>query len=106
MNTNKTTEALEIQAIPLKKAALYFRAINHKLRQQILMLLNREGTLPVTDIYVRLRLEQSVCSQHLAILRKANLVETNREGKQIFYAVNNRQLIQLHTIAGQLLQNC
>ena len=105
MTTSINTETLEIQTIQLKKAALFFRAVNHKLRQQILKLLSREGVMPVTDIYVKLRLEQSVCSQHLAILRKANLVEAEREGKQIFYKVNHKQLKQLHAIAGQLLGN-
>ena len=38
--------------------------------------------------YVKLRLEQSVASQHLAILRKAGIVSTEREGKFIFYTIN------------------
>ena len=52
----------------LKKAALVLRSLNHKLRQQILALIETEKRITVTEIYVRLRLEQSVASQHLAIL--------------------------------------
>ena len=95
---------MEIQSVQLKKAALYFRAINHPLRQQILKLLHKNARMMVTDIYVKLRLEQSVTSQHLAILRRAKLVNTERQGKRIFYSVNYQQLKQLHNVSGQLLK--
>jgi DNA-binding transcriptional ArsR family regulator len=62
---------LKIDVIQLKKAALILRAVNHKLRQQIMKLIHQNGKMTVTEIYVKLRLEQSVASQHLAILRKA-----------------------------------
>ena len=42
----------------------------------------------VTELYVKLRLEQSVASQHLAILRKAGIVFTLRDGKFIYYSIN------------------
>ena len=64
------------------------RAVNHKLRQQIVKLLEENKRMNVTDIYVKLRLEQSVASQHLAILRRANIVRTEREGKFIHYSLN------------------
>src|SRR3569833_256752 len=87
---------LKIDVIQLKKAALILRAINHKLRQQILKLIHQHGKMTVTEIYVKLRLEQSVASQHLAILRKAGYVNTLRDGKFIFYSVNQSRLDQVH----------
>jgi len=75
METLNATE-LDVEVIKLKKAALVLRAINHKLRQQIIQLIHQNGRMTVTEIYVKLRLEQSVASQHLAILRKANFVLT------------------------------
>jgi len=78
-----------------RKSGAYFlalgRALDHLLRQRILELLEgQEEGLTVTDIYIRLRLEQSVASQHLAILRRANLVRTKRQGKFILYFINKR----------------
>ena len=75
------------------------RAANHKLRQTILKLLSENQPMKVTDIYVKLRLEQSVASQHLAILRKAKLVRAERDGKMIFYSLNNRRLTALAEFA-------
>jgi DNA-binding transcriptional ArsR family regulator len=95
---------LKIDVIQLKKAALILRAVNHKLRQQILKLIHQNGKMTVTEIYVKLRLEQSVASQHLAILRKAGYVNTLRDGKFIFYSVNHARLDQVHSIVHDLLK--
>ncbi|MBD0333459.1 MAG: helix-turn-helix transcriptional regulator [Chitinophagaceae bacterium] len=100
---NRETE-LRIEVLQLKKAALILRAINHKLRQIILRLIHENGQMTVTEIYVRLRLEQSVASQHLAILRKAGFVTTNRDGKFIYYSVNYNRLDQVHNIVQELLK--
>lgn len=89
--------------LPLKKAALILRAINHPLRQQMLKLIHQHSKLCVTDLYVKLRLEQSVASQHLAILRRAGFVTTERSGKQIYYAVDYQRLQLVQNLARQLL---
>jgi len=94
---------LKIDIVQLKKAALVLRAINHKLRQQILRLIYEHERMTVTEIYVKLRLEQSVASQHLAILRKAGYVNTTRDGKFIYYSVSLERLAEVHEFAEQLL---
>ena len=70
---------LEISLLDIKKSALILRAVNHKLRQQILKMIDEKVKVTVTEIYISLRLEQSVASQHLAILRKAGFVDTTRD---------------------------
>lgn len=94
---------LTIDYHSVKKAALILRSINHKLRQQILELINEHGQMTVTEIYVKLRLEQSVASQHLAILRKTNIVKTTREGKFIRYMVNHDRLTEIDKFVADLL---
>ncbi len=86
----------------LRRAVLTLRAVNHKLRKEILSLLETNGRMTVTDIYVKLRLEQSVASQHLAILRKADIVETERDGKFIYYKLNKPKLFELSRLAEEL----
>ncbi len=88
----------------IKKAAIILRALNHNLRQQILKLLDQSRKSTVTEIYVQLRLEQSVTSQHLAILRRANLVKTHRDGKFIFYSINYPRIRHINSIVKQLLE--
>jgi len=95
---------LAIETIQVKKGALIFRAINHPLRRQILELLHENVRMTVTEVFVKLRLEQSVASQHLAILRKAMMVNTERQGKFIFYSVNYQRVKQVHQIADEILK--
>lgn len=78
------------------------RALNHKLRQQILEFISLRGRVTVTEVYRKLWLEQSVASQQLAILRKAGIVYTEREGKFIFYSVNGDKVNEIILKAGTL----
>lgn len=95
--------ALNVDLLNVKKASLVLRAINHKLRQQILKLIDEQGKITVTEIYVKLRLEQSVASQHLAILRKAGFVKTDRDGKFIYYTVNSFRIEEMNQFIKSLL---
>ena len=100
---SKSDSAINVDYHALKKAALVLRALNHKLRQQLLKLIEDEKKITVTEIYVRLRLEQSVASQHLAILRKAGIVNTERDGKFIFYTVNYKRLDEISHFIKELV---
>ena len=72
----------------VKKVHKVCRAIDHPLRLKMLRLIWEEEKIDVTTLYVKLRMEQSVASQHLAILRHAKLVHTERDGKHIYYSVD------------------
>ena len=91
----KGKKDIELDYAELRKAVLVLRAVNHKLRQQIIELLEDNDKMTVTDLYIKLRLEQSVASQHLAILRRAGIVSTSRDGKFIFYSVNYNRLAEV-----------
>lgn len=95
---------LEIQLdyAELRKAVLVLRAINHKLRQRMIDLLEENEQMTVTDIYIKLRLEQSVASQHLAILRRAGVVATERQGKFIYYSLDKDRLAQISGLVEEL----
>jgi DNA-binding transcriptional ArsR family regulator len=99
--TNKMS--IKIDFLHVKKASLILRALNHKLRQQIIRLLDENKRMTVTEIYVKLRLEQSVASQHLAILRRAGIVSTQRDGKFIFYGVNYARVQEVNDFVESLV---
>lgn len=101
---NGTDSQLSVDTLSVKKAALILRAFNHKLRQQILKLIDTQEKITVTEIYVKLRIEQSVASQHLAILRKADFVKTERDGKFIYYTVNTDRMSELNSFVSDLLK--
>jgi ArsR family transcriptional regulator, virulence genes transcriptional regulator len=96
--------AIRIDLLQIKKAALILRALNHKLRQQILNLIDEHRKMTVTEIYLKLRLEQSVASQHLAILRKVSIVKTFRNGKFIYYSIHAERLEEINEYVKSLLK--
>lgn len=64
------------------------RALAHPLRLKILGFIDKNGTLPVNKIYSSLRIEQSITSQHLKILRLAGVVVAEKEGKLMRYSID------------------
>lgn len=70
----------------------------------MLQLIGEREKMTVTEIFLHLRLEQSVASQHLAILRKAGFVKTKREGKFIYYSVNRQRILELNKFIDELLK--
>ena len=100
-----SADQIKLDYVAVKNAAMTLRAINHKLRQQIVRLLEEHKRMNVTDIYVKLRLEQSVASQHLAILRRANIVITERDGKFIHYALNHARIANVAQFVHDLVSS-
>ena len=98
----KSGNDVQLDYADLRKAVLVLRAVNHKLRQRIIDLLEDGETMTVTDIYIKLRLEQSVASQHLAILRRAGVVATERQGKFIYYSLDKSRLAQISVLVEDL----
>ena len=82
----------------LKKSSMFLRAVNHPLRQRMLEIIDSDPKITVTKIYVKLRLEQSVASQHLAILRNAGFVIAERNGKYIHYSVSHERVAQANSL--------
>jgi DNA-binding transcriptional ArsR family regulator len=94
-SVDEYSEDINISYETLRRSVMILRAINHKLRQDIIKLLEEHGQMTVTEIYVKLRVEQSVASQHLAILRRAGILITERDGKFIIYSLNRRRLQEI-----------
>jgi DNA-binding transcriptional ArsR family regulator len=107
--SNIPTPFEEIDNLPdidyynIKKAALVLRALNHQLRQQVIKTIHENKRITVTQLYIKVRLEQSVASQHLAILRKAGIVSTERDGKFIFYTINSSRIVAINKFVKNLV---
>ena len=54
-----------------------------------------QGEMSVGTLEAELGILQPTLSQQLGVLREEELVETRREGKQIFYTVRSRQALAM-----------
>ena len=97
-------QKIELDYFSLRKSVLTLRAVNHKIRQIIIDLLDEYEEMTVTEVYIKLRCEQSVASQHLAILRRSGVVVTERRGKFIIYSLNYETLDKINRLVNNLVK--
>ncbi len=86
----------------LRKLYLLLRVINHPGRLQLLNVILENEEVNVSDMVKHTQHKQAVVSQHLALLRKAGLVNTNRKGKAVFYSINQKQAEKINRLLKQL----
>jgi len=70
------------------------KTLSHPARLMIVCTLV-EGEFSVGNLEERLDLHQPHLSQHLTVLRGSGIVDTRREGKQIFYRLTEEKAAQL-----------
>lgn len=90
---------------PLSRAlstAEFFRALGHPVRIRLLQLL-RSGERTVGALQAALDLDSSNTSQQLGALRKQGLVESRREGTNVYYRVKDRRTLRLLELAKQII---
>ncbi len=102
VSLRKETSEIKLNYVLLRKAVLVIRAVFHPIRRKAIELLEEHDTMTVTDIYIKLRLEQSVASQQLAILRRAGVVLTERQGKFIYYSLDKDRIKQIARLVEEL----
>ena len=100
----KGPDELLINVSIIKKGVHTLRIINHLLRQQILQLIHEKKRITVTEIHTKFRIEQSVASEHLALLRKEKFVTTERDGRYIFYSIRYERLKKIQRLSEELIK--
>ncbi|MCZ3376263.1 sulfite-sensing transcriptional repressor BigR [Rhizobium sp. AG207R] len=70
------------------------KTLSHQARLMIVCSLV-EGEFSVSELEEKLDIHQPHLSQHLTVLRSSGIVETRREGKQIFYRLTEEKAARL-----------
>lgn len=101
-STSRTDPELDRPLSEIK--ADLFRALGHPARVRVLEVL-AEGERSVGDLATEVGVEASHLSQQLAVLRRAALVTTRKEGSTVFYDVRDPVVVELLAVAKRLLIN-
>ena len=72
----------------------FCKALGDETRQRILEILQAEGERCVNDLVAVFNVSQPTISHHLNFLKQANLVQSRREGKQIYYSANQENITE------------
>ncbi len=79
------------------------RAMSNAKRMRILSELSDGRERSVSELEgVMSSLSQSALSQHLARLRRANIVKTRRESQTIYYSINDADVLRILRLLGHL----
>lgn len=80
----------------------FFKALAHPTRLRILERL-AIGEVCVCEFIEDLELEQSNISQHLAILRKQNIIVSNKVGMKVMYRIKHPEVLEVLNVVRKVL---
>jgi len=82
----------------------FFKAIADPSRRTILQLLHRHGTLSAGEIATHFEFSKAALSDHLKVLRMADLIVAAKKGQYIYYSLNTSVLQDIISWILQLTQ--
>ena len=88
MNTNYTRQIPD----PWRNMSRVFSALGDEHRQRILLTFDKGERLNVGQLVSVSTLSRSAVSHHLKILRDAGVLESRKEGKEVFFWINRDNL--------------
>jgi len=81
-----------------------FKALGHPIRLRILELLG-DGEKTVSELQEALEIEASSVSQQLSLMRARQLVNTRKNGTNVFYTVRDPLILDMLTTARTIFEN-
>src|SRR5262245_12453507 len=82
--------------------AEFFKTLGHPARIRVLEVL-REGERSVGELIAEVGLEPSHMSQQLALLRRASIVQSRKDGSTVLCSVTDPRVFELLEVAKQIL---
>ncbi len=73
-----------------------FRSLANEERLEIILKLYREGELCASDIEKSFFMEQSTTSHHLNYLKNVGVLDSRKQGRNVFYSVNKKNLTEIY----------
>lgn len=95
-------EAGQVSAPLYQLKAEFFKTLGHPVRIRALELLS-EREHSVAEMLPEVGVEASHFSQQLAVLRRANLVVTRKEGSTVYYSLTSPHVAELLKVARTIL---
>ncbi|MEG0254805.1 MAG: metalloregulator ArsR/SmtB family transcription factor [Vagococcus sp.] len=90
INTEETLQLLS--KVEPEKMSAFFKLMSEEIRFKLTFLLAHEKEMCVSDLAKLVDASVTSTSHHLQILKKNNVIDNRRVGKQIFYFVNNERV--------------
>ena len=79
------------------------KTLSNPKRLEILDILKGEGEITVNALAEALEIPKANTSQHLAVLRQAGVVNTRRDGINVFYSLRSDRISEACALTRQIL---
>ena len=99
---NEVRFKLRFEVKKLEGAAYLLKAVVHPTRLAVIDLLDQYKEMSVTDFTNVLEISHALISLHLTDMRSKNILQTRRDGQQIFYSLKEKSVLGLL----KCIQNC
>ena len=80
------------------------KTISNPRRQAILDTI-RNGEMTVSELIGKTGISQANLSQHLSILRSKGVVNTRRDGNNVYYSLSNLKIIKAYDLISEVLED-
>ena len=90
--------------VPDRELKLLCRAVGDITRMRMVRHLAGCPELNVSDLAASLGLSQPLASWHVRILKRAGILATRKDGRQVYCSLDRRRLTQFQQSVGQLVQ--
>ncbi len=88
----------------LSETASFFKVLGDRTRCNILFAL-KENELCVCDLAALLSMTKSAVSHQLATLRKRGAVKCRRQGKEVYYSLDDAHVLEIFSVAQRHVQH-
>ncbi|HAE22460.1 MAG TPA: transcriptional regulator [Spirochaetaceae bacterium] len=97
----QNARSAELPTARLLSLSELFKLLGDPSRLRIINALSAAGELCVCDLSAALDLSQSAMSHQLSQLRRARLVRSRKDGKAVFYALDDQHISGLLALAAE-----
>jgi len=84
----------------------FFSAFADKTRQEIILIFTNQKELCVNDIASQFILSRPTISHHLNLLKREKILNTRKEGKEIYYSINKPYIKKLLSAVLKDIDSC
>lgn len=81
-------------------------ALNDSTRHEILMLFQQKREYCVNEIAQHFEISRPTVSHHLNLMKRAKLLTSRKEGKEVYYSLNKEYVIAVLGSLVELLKGC
>lgn len=84
----------------------FLKALSNENRQKIMLLFMNRKELTVGEVATLAEIGQSTASEHLLLLKRAGLMDSRKEGKEVIYYPNKDKIVDFLEELATYLRSC